>query len=664
VQLERIMEEMEGMAIDLRDEVEKQYARRCALSGASCREAAYDGCVTSYTDQASCETDYVKIAECNSCGSVFDFTTSNVRIPQAYMSDGPGSRPDTPSLKETVCFTNAISPFMKEQADAVRDGDTFNEIPQTYFGAHNGLFRYYPARQTGVCGSYDPRVRPWFTAASSGPKDVILVLDVSGSMNIQGRWNLAKAAAVAVLNSLSIADHFGVVLFSTGARTLSGEFSTTEGQPRMLLATEENIGRAIGAIKSVDLGGSTNFQAAFEKTFEMLDVSFREESSSRCHSAILFLTDGEMTYPEQLDPQVVYDLVVDRNAAHGATLFTYSLGSSADRTIPKRLACSTGGVWSAIPDGDDLASYMSAYYKLFAIGLGGPENRDFVAWVEPYLYESGEDYGTTVSAPVYDRTVSPPIWLGVVGIDFTVGAMTRVVGGSDAYSVVLKRLVDKSVARCPLLDASDLPCLIESLRKETGTESACGSEDCPVGLRTEPETCGGDEFYPMEFWANKDFKVSGFHAIKSYSERTCCNADRATSWEVGGGAGSCSAGDGAPSWLTFVIPIIIVIASVVIICALWTKKRQKSLHMAQSAPPSFHPELYSGSVPSAPAMEMARVHIAQPVIVGGPPTMAPVGATYATAPPSAAPPVAVPVAVAAEAGTSYHPTPPPAKEGY
>ena len=35
--------------------------------------------------------------------------------------------------------------------------------------------------------TFDPRVRPWYVGASSGPKDVIIVLDTSGSMNSLGR---------------------------------------------------------------------------------------------------------------------------------------------------------------------------------------------------------------------------------------------------------------------------------------------------------------------------------------------------------------------------------------------------------------------------------------------------------------------------------------------
>lgn len=49
-----------------------------------------------------------------------------------------------------------------------------------YYGSSNGVFRMYPAA-TDKCvdndSTYDPRVRPWYVAASSGPKDIVLVLD-------------------------------------------------------------------------------------------------------------------------------------------------------------------------------------------------------------------------------------------------------------------------------------------------------------------------------------------------------------------------------------------------------------------------------------------------------------------------------------------------------
>ena len=98
---------------------------------------------------------------------------------------------------------------------------------------------------------------------------------------------------------------------------------------------------------------------------------------------------------------------------------------------------------------------MSSYYKLFALGLGDERNKDFVAWVEPYAFASFGKMGTTVSAPVYDRSVTPPMFVGVAAMDFTVTYMETIVGGTDSYKSVLDTLVKKSTAYCPKLNLNE-----------------------------------------------------------------------------------------------------------------------------------------------------------------------------------------------------------------
>lgn len=56
-----------------------------------------------------------------------------------------------------------------------------------YFGSATGVYRtfpghYWPSNFIGFPEDYDPRVRPWYIAAASGAKDVVLVLDGSLSM--------------------------------------------------------------------------------------------------------------------------------------------------------------------------------------------------------------------------------------------------------------------------------------------------------------------------------------------------------------------------------------------------------------------------------------------------------------------------------------------------
>ena len=49
-------------------------------------------------------------------------------------------------------------------------------------------------------------MRPWYAAAASGPKDIVIVVDGSGGKNAAG-VALAKAATAAVLDTLTASDY-------------------------------------------------------------------------------------------------------------------------------------------------------------------------------------------------------------------------------------------------------------------------------------------------------------------------------------------------------------------------------------------------------------------------------------------------------------------------
>ena len=100
-----------------------------------------------------------------------------------------------------------------------------------YFGSVDGVMAYYPgvlwARSQDYygeksCGAdYDPRRRPWFLSGSTGPKNVIFILDSSGSMQQPmhySRMKLLKTAAKAMMDGLTQADFVSVVDFDGEAR--------------------------------------------------------------------------------------------------------------------------------------------------------------------------------------------------------------------------------------------------------------------------------------------------------------------------------------------------------------------------------------------------------------------------------------------------------------
>jgi Mg-chelatase subunit ChlD len=142
-----------------------------------------------------------------------------------------------------------------------------DKLPAMYFGAHNGVFRMYPARHSSSCRSYDNRKRPWYVAASSGPKDIIIILDISGSMKNGNRLDIAKDAIIDVINAFTIGDHFGLVLFSATA---------VSPETYLLKATKANKNKMkdyVMDIKIDDEKAGTNFYAGFKRAFELLTLS-------------------------------------------------------------------------------------------------------------------------------------------------------------------------------------------------------------------------------------------------------------------------------------------------------------------------------------------------------------------------------------------------------
>ena len=68
--------------------------------------------------------------------------------------------------------------------------------------------------------SWDPRYRPWYVNVVTGPKDIVIVLDVSGSMStdpVAARNTKAIDAFDRLMMTLTERDYVGLVLFSDRA---------------------------------------------------------------------------------------------------------------------------------------------------------------------------------------------------------------------------------------------------------------------------------------------------------------------------------------------------------------------------------------------------------------------------------------------------------------
>src|SRR5690606_32045339 len=103
-------------------------------------------------------------------------------------------------------------------------------------------------------------VQPPVTLADEAiiPKDVIVVLDQSGSM-FGDKWDQAREAAAYVLEHLNPADRFNVVLFSTGWRVYSNQME----------AADQAVG-AIDWVRGQEAIGGTDINGALTTALDMV----------------------------------------------------------------------------------------------------------------------------------------------------------------------------------------------------------------------------------------------------------------------------------------------------------------------------------------------------------------------------------------------------------
>ncbi|MPC56637.1 Voltage-dependent calcium channel subunit alpha-2/delta-4 [Portunus trituberculatus] len=111
---------------------------------------------------------------------------------------------------------------------------------------------------------YDARLRSWYIQAASSPKDMVILLDVSGSMTGL-RKEIAIHVVLNILETLNENDFVNIFNFSTETTELVSCFNDSLVQANM-----ENIGEFKKALKTIETKEIANFSKALIKAFELL----------------------------------------------------------------------------------------------------------------------------------------------------------------------------------------------------------------------------------------------------------------------------------------------------------------------------------------------------------------------------------------------------------
>lgn len=160
------------------------------------------------------------------------------------------------------------------------------------------------------------------------PRDLTFVIDVSGSMSGE-KIEQARAAGKQILGSLSPADRFKLIDFSSDVRTFRDGFST---------ATRDNIRAAERYLDQLDAEGSTNISGA-------LDEALSSPVQPGRLPIILFLTDGQPTVGERDGSAIASSVASHRGSRR---LFTFGVGADLNVSLIEQLALEGHGTASFV----------------------------------------------------------------------------------------------------------------------------------------------------------------------------------------------------------------------------------------------------------------------------------------------------------------------------
>ena len=585
VELNELLDSVENKVLKLSAKIEQQHAGRCTADYSKCEGSMFDTCV-SELPSGRCDSG-IRSPLCGAlCGMTFDYSTSTINIP-------PGQDVKAVDIhdriKETACYTNALDSMFKQNNEGFNATGLYEILPNQYFGDRHGFFRLYPGRHFETCGEYDPRVRPWYSAGSTAPMSVVVIVDLSGSMS--SKIDSARAAAKHLISTLTFADSFAVLAFSGDGyaqvypRNGGFTYGTVQEKANAAGVIDETTWPTLRLLGQVtNLGtGTLSLDAVLTATFAMWNVTANGATADvgsgdaavppgddACVKALVLLTDSTMGYLSATSAATVY---LQQNAAHGATMFIYSLDASVtiDGQAPKALACSVDGVWAAIPkagssddqaDAQDASDRYAYYMRQFTLHfqvLLGTSDFPYAVWVEPYLFYPSNLLGTSVSSPVYDRTVpGSPRLAGVAAMDLVISSMEATMmraeptlTATEARSLALEELAKRSRKRCPAF-ATVSECDLQAVRRYSGGEKGLCPTKCWQTTSFDQNACLDHHKYPRPRPAIRGTLLQNWHwESKRAKDRVCCGLGEDSDVNLFWGVGRCR-DDGGSSETTLV----------------------------------------------------------------------------------------------------------------
>ncbi|GIJ47737.1 hypothetical protein Val02_46230 [Virgisporangium aliadipatigenens] len=200
-----------------------------------------------------------------------------------------------------------------------------------------------PDADSDSAGTFELTVLPPLGAAPPRPRDVVLVLDRSGSM---GGWKMisARRAAARIVDTLTDADRFAVLTFDHHVDRPAG---LSAG---LVPASDRNRFRAVQHLSTVDARGGTEMLAPLTQGRDLLTATDGERDR-----VLVLLTDGQVGNEDQI--------LRTLGTLNGIRVHAIGIDRAVNAGFLGRLAAAGGGVFELVETEDRLDEVMANIHR-------------------------------------------------------------------------------------------------------------------------------------------------------------------------------------------------------------------------------------------------------------------------------------------------------------
>ncbi|XP_063673879.1 voltage-dependent calcium channel subunit alpha-2/delta-2-like isoform X1 [Bolinopsis microptera] len=322
-----------------------------------------------------------------------------------------------------------------------------------YFGSTSGLLRYFPAyswllpnNQTDL---YDCRFRSWYIEAAGQPRDVVFLMDTSGSMY---GWALrvAKYTAKTLLQIVSDKDYVAFYTFNLTTQSLSC-------YPQLERARLKYINHLYEEIDKIDAIGASNFSIALNTAFDVLENSARNNKTCDCQRSIIIFSDYVR--------EEYVELLKKRNPDGKVRIFILAFGApnQGDTTKLEKIACANNGYFSKVYDYGDVVPAISNILAVFGQPLSLNTANIQATWSTVYYEYDRQNFVMTVGKSVvldHDPNSQREPFLGVAAIDVDIPQMKNIMTGMFSgimYAFMINNNVILHPRMVPIDDYTEKP---------------------------------------------------------------------------------------------------------------------------------------------------------------------------------------------------------------